>query len=146
MYIYIYTYTNTYIHTHIQTQKYTCIYVYTRIYKHIYIHIQTHIHIHIQTYTNLHTPTFTHIHTLTPHTELYSYLHACIHAQLHPTLCEPTDCNPPGSPVHGLSWQDYWSGLPSSPPGDLPNPGIKPCIGRWVLHHLGHLGSPVFTN
>ena len=29
-----------------------------------------------------------------------------------------------------LSWdfsrQEYWSGLPSSPPGDLPNPGIEP--------------------
>ena len=22
-------------------------------------------------------------------------------------------------------WQDYWSGLPFPPPGDLPNPGIK---------------------
>ena len=26
----------------------------------------------------------------------------------------------------GLSGQEYWSGLPFSPPGDLPNPGIKP--------------------
>ena len=25
-----------------------------------------------------------------------------------------------------LSRQEYWSGLPCSPPGDLPNPGIKP--------------------
>ena len=25
----------------------------------------------------------------------------------------------------GFSRQEYWSGLPSSPPGDLPNPGIK---------------------
>ena len=25
-----------------------------------------------------------------------------------------------------LSRQDYWSGLPSPTPGDLPNPGIKP--------------------
>ena len=24
------------------------------------------------------------------------------------------------------SWQEYWSGLPFSPPGDLPNPGIEP--------------------
>ena len=23
-------------------------------------------------------------------------------------------------------WQEYWSGLPCSLPGDLPNPGIKP--------------------
>ena len=26
----------------------------------------------------------------------------------------------------GCSRQEYWSGLPCSPPGDLPNPGIKP--------------------
>ena len=26
----------------------------------------------------------------------------------------------------GLSWQEYWSGLPFPPPGDLPNPGNKP--------------------
>ena len=25
-----------------------------------------------------------------------------------------------------LSTQEYWSGLPFPPPGDLPNPGIKP--------------------
>ena len=25
-----------------------------------------------------------------------------------------------------LSRQEYWSGLPFPPPGDLPNPGIKP--------------------
>ena len=26
----------------------------------------------------------------------------------------------------GFSWQEYWSGFPCPPPGDLPNPGIKP--------------------
>ena len=26
----------------------------------------------------------------------------------------------------GLSRQEYWSGLPFSPPGDLPDPGIEP--------------------
>ena len=26
----------------------------------------------------------------------------------------------------GFSRQEHWSGLPCSPPGDLPNPGIKP--------------------
>ena len=25
-----------------------------------------------------------------------------------------------------FSRQEYWSGLPGPPPGDLPNPGIKP--------------------
>ena len=26
----------------------------------------------------------------------------------------------------GLSWQEYWSGLPFPPPGDLPDPGNEP--------------------
>ena len=26
----------------------------------------------------------------------------------------------------GLSMQEYWSGLPLPPPGDVPHPGIKP--------------------
>ena len=25
-----------------------------------------------------------------------------------------------------FSWPEYWSGLPYSPPGDLPNPGTEP--------------------
>ena len=31
-----------------------------------------------------------------------------------------------GSLSMGFSRQEYWSGLPCSPPGDLPNPGIEP--------------------
>ena len=30
------------------------------------------------------------------------------------------------APSIGFSWQEYWSGLPCPPPGDLPNPGLKP--------------------
>ena len=42
-------------------------------------------------------------------------------------LCNPMDCSLPGSSVHGeFSRQEYWSGLPYSPPGDLPNPGTEP--------------------
>ena len=40
----------------------------------------------------------------------------------------------------GFSRQEYWSGLPYPPAGDLPDPGIKPeslvsCTGRWVHYH-----------
>ena len=28
----------------------------------------------------------------------------------------------------GLSRQEYWRGLPRSPPGDLPSPGIATCV------------------
>ena len=43
-----------------------------------------------------------------------------------PTLCNPMDCSPSGSSVHGILQARYWSGLPCPPSGDLPNPGIKP--------------------
>ena len=29
-----------------------------------------------------------------------------------PTLCDPMDCSLPGSSVHGISKQEYWSGVP----------------------------------
>ena len=48
----------------------------------------------------------------------------------------------------GFSRQEYWSGLPCPPPGDLPNPGIEPTsltspalAGRFFTTH--HLGSPI---
>ena len=46
-------------------------------------------------------------------------------AQSCPTLCDPMDCSPPGSSVHGICKREYWGGLPFPPPGDLPNPGIE---------------------
>ena len=49
-----------------------------------------------------------------------------IFAQSCLTLCNPIDCSLPGSSVHGFSRQEYWSGLPCPPPGDLPNPGMEP--------------------
>ena len=49
----------------------------------------------------------------------------------------------------GLSRQQYWSGLPCPPPGDLPNPGINSCLLHllhWqILYHECHLGSPIYT-
>ena len=35
------------------------------------------------------------------------------------TLCNPIDCSPSGSPVHGIHQQEHWSGLP------LPSPGLS---------------------
>ena len=50
--------------------------------------------------------------------------------------------------------QEYWNGLPCSPPGDLPNPGIflnhgsNPGISncRWILYHLSHLSRGHFQD
>ena len=49
------------------------------------------------------------------------------------TLCDPMVCSPPGSSVHGVfSRHEYWSGLPSPSPGDLPNPGIELQSPAWA--------------
>ena len=46
-------------------------------------------------------------------------------AQLCLTLCDSRDCSPPGSSVHVISQQEYWSGLPYPPPGDCSDRGIE---------------------
>ena len=43
-----------------------------------------------------------------------------------PTLCDPTDHSLPIYSVHEFSRQEYWSGLPCLPPGDLPDLRIHP--------------------
>ena len=63
---------------------------------------------------------------------LYSVTKSCL------TLCDPMDCSLPVS---------YCSGLPFPPPGDLPNPGIKPSLLHLLLW-LGYLnggGGAPFT-
>ena len=40
-------------------------------------------------------------------------------------FCSPMDGSPLGSSVHGFPRQEYWSELPFSSPGDLPNQGIE---------------------
>ena len=45
---------------------------------------------------------------------------------LCPQYPQLMDCNPPVSSVSGFCRPEYWRELPCPPPGDLPNPGIKP--------------------
>ena len=73
---------------------------------------------------------------------------ACLIIQSCPTLCNPMDCSPPGSSVHGILWQEYWSGLPCPPPGDLPDSGIElasPASPALQVNSLllSHPGSPM---
>ena len=69
----------------------------------------------------------------------------CLVTQLCPTLCDPMDCSPPGSSVHGdspgkntgvschaLLWGIF--------PTQGSNPGLVHC--RRILYHLSHQGSP----
>ena len=66
--------------------------------------------------------------------------HLCVLvAQSCPTLCDPMDCSPPGSSVHGilqertLEWVAISSPWRSTPPRSRP-------------HNLASLASPVFAN
>ena len=68
-------------------------------------------------------------------------------SQSCPTHCEPLECSPPGSSVHGISQQEYWSGLPFLPPKALPNPGDPHVQHLLYLQEdsllLSKLGGPV---
>ena len=48
------------------------------------------------------------------------------------------------TPVHRISRQEYWSGLPFPSPGDLPDPGIEPASPAWQGDSLllNHQASP----
>ena len=55
--------------------------------------------------------------------------HTCVLSHFHHVWLfgDPMDCSPPGSSVHGISQQEYQSGLPCPPLlEDLPDPGIEP--------------------
>ena len=50
----------------------------------------------------------------------------CLVAQSCPTLCTPWTEAHQAPLSMGFSRQEYWSGLSCPPPGDMPNPGVKP--------------------
>ena len=62
-------------------------------------------------------------------------------AQSCPTLCDPIDCSPPGSSVHGtlqariLEWIATPSSRGPSRPKDRTCISYVSCIGRQVLYH-----------
>ena len=65
---------------------------------------------------------------------LITSLCACSVPQ-HVRLCDAMDCSPPGSPLHGFSRQECWSGLPFPSPGYLLDPGMEPLSPQWPLDH-----------
>ena len=52
----------------------------------------------------------------------------------------PHGLQPTRLSVHGILQQEYWSGLPCPPPGDLPNPGIET-----IVSDISCIGSRLFT-
>ena len=55
--------------------------------------------------------------------------------QSYPTLCNPMDCSPPGSSVHGILQARTLEWVPCPPPGDLLDPVHFSCssciVGRF---------------
>ena len=79
---------------------------------------------------------------------MYILIYKGMCTQLYQTLCDPMDCSPPGSSVHGilqariLEWLAMPSFRGSSRPGDGTHVSCISYIGRQVLYHQRHLGSP----
>ena len=69
----------------------------------------------------------------------------CLFVQLCPTLCDPMDCGPPGSSVHGDSpGKNTEMGCHALLQAIFPIQGWNPCLlhCRQFLYHLGHQVSP----
>ena len=68
-------------------------------------------------------------------------MHACSIVQSCPTLCDPTDCCPPGCSVHGISQTRVPEQVPFPPPGEFSQPrdqthvSCGSCSGRQSLNH-----------
>ena len=75
-------------------------------------------------------------------------MHLCTVVQMSPIVCDPMDCSPPGSSVHGifqariLKWVAISSSRGSSSPRIL-NPSLLHLL-HWQVDSLplNHLGSP----
>ena len=57
--------------------------------------------------------------------QVYGKLHVYSVTNLHPTFCNPWTVVHQAPLSMGFPGQEYRSGLPFPPPGDLPDPGIK---------------------
>ena len=81
--------------------------------------------------------------------QFYILLVLCFSLSVRLTLCDPMDCSPPGSSVHGdslgkntrVSCHDLHQGIILTQ--EL-NPGLLHC--RQILYHLSHQGSPRIIN
>ena len=72
---------------------------------------------------------------------IISVIMSVLSRQSCPTLCDPMDCSPPGSSVHGilqsrtLEWDAICFSRGSSEPRDQTQVSFISCIGKWVLYH-----------
>ena len=69
----------------------------------------------------------------------------CLHAQslqLYPTLCDPMDCSPPGSSIHGILQARVLEWVPFPSPEDLPDQESNLGLLHYgqILYPLSHQG------
>ena len=78
--------------------------------------------------------------------------HACMLScfSCGPALCNPVNHSMPGTSVHGISLQEYWSVLQCPSSGNFPNPGIEPMFSvspalqeNLLLSHQGRPCYPI---
>ena len=70
-----------------------------------------------------------------------------VHARMHANFVPPWTVAPQAPLSTGFFTQEYWSGLSCPPPGDLPDPGIKPASPvapglRRILYHWATGAAP----
>ena len=70
------------------------------------------------------------------------YWLTCVSAKLLQscmTLWDPKECSHQAVLCMGFSRQEYWSAWPCPFPGDIPNPGIEPCLFCFLHWKTGFL-------
>ena len=67
----------------------------------------------------------------------------CMCTQLCPTLCDPMDCSPPGSSVHGFSKQKCWNGLLFPTLGDFLDLGKSQTQDLTHISYFGRQSLPL---
>ena len=144
-------------------EKYSIVWYICVTHTHRYTHTHTHTHKYIHSSIDGHLDYF---HTLTiinnaainigVHISLWINvvcvcLCVCVCAQLLQlclTLCDSTDCSPPGPSVHGilqariLEWVAMFSSRGSCQPRDQTHILCISCSASRFFTHWGHLGSP----
>ena len=81
---------------------------------------------------------------------IYYIIIMCAQSCLTP--CDPMDCIPPGSSVHGILQARILKRFAtsfskgSSWPRDQTHISCVSCIGRWIVYLLTHEGSPCYNN
>ena len=76
------------------------------------------------------------------------YVCFCLWLSCVQLFCDPMDYSRPGSSVHGISQQEYWSGLPFLVQGIFLTQGSNPYFLHWQVDSLplSHQRSPLYMS